>query len=95
MLRTYDIIALNEVKTALPVHLPGYVSYRGKTVGSSDRGGVMVLVRNHLSKLVHNVDLSIGDQVWLQLSTFEDVLKIAWELLVLEGGDDDCDVIKQ
>ena len=74
MLRGYDIIALTEVKTSLPVHLPGFVSYRGKTVGTSDRGGIVVLVKNHLSSLVHNIDLSIGDQIWLQLSIFEHVM---------------------
>lgn len=46
----------------------------GKTVGTADRGGIVVFVKNHLCNVVHNVDLSVGDQIWLQLSMFEQVL---------------------
>ena len=74
MLRGHDIIALLEVKTTLPVHLPGFVSYRGKSVGTSERGGVVVLVKNHINEFVHNVDTSVGDQLWLQISIFEHVM---------------------
>lgn len=74
MLRAYDITALTEIKTSQSVHFPGYVSYRGKTVGSVDRGGIVVYVKNHLCNFVHNVDLAVGDQIWLQLSMFEQVL---------------------
>ena len=34
----------------------------------------MVLVKKHLSSFVHNIDLSVGDQIWLQISSFEDVM---------------------
>lgn len=74
MLRCYDIVALSEVKTTLPVHLPGYVSYRGKRIGSSERGGMVLLVKNHLCNYIQNIDLSIGDQIWVQLGILEDVL---------------------
>ena len=74
MLSEYDIIALSEVKTNLPVRLPGFVTYRGKTVGTSDRGGIVVLIKNNLSNYVYNVDVSIGDQIWLQLSNIEEVM---------------------
>lgn len=74
MLSEFDIIALNEVKTTLPLCLPGYVSYQSKPVGTSDLGGVVVLVRNSLSVFVHSVDISIGDQIWLQLSVVQGVM---------------------
>lgn len=74
MLSEYDIIALSEVKTQLPIHLPGYITYRGKTVGIPSRGGIVVLVRNSLSKFVYNVDSSIGDQIWMQFSNVADVM---------------------
>ena len=74
MLRGYDIVSLSEVKTDLPIHLPGYVPYRGKTVGVAERGGIVLLIKNCLCNYVQSVDLSIGDQIWLQLSNFEDVL---------------------
>ncbi len=63
MLRAYNIIALNEIKTSQSVHFPGYMSYRGKTVGTADRGGIVVLMKNHLCSYVHNVYLSVGDQI--------------------------------
>lgn len=74
MLCEFDIIALSEVKTTLPVCLPGYVAYQGKTVGTADRGGLVVLVKNSLSAFVHSVDVSTGDQVWLQVSVIEGVM---------------------
>ena len=68
MLSEFDIIALSEVKTTLSVCLPGYVTYQGKTVGTADRGGLVVLVKNSLNVFVHSVDVGIEDQVWLQVS---------------------------
>ena len=65
ILTDYDVIALSETKTCLPVRLPGYVSYRGKSLGSDERGGMVVLVKNYLSDFVCDFDGSIGDQVWL------------------------------
>lgn len=70
----FDIIALSEVKTTLPVCLPGYVSYRSKPVGTSDRGGVVVLIRNSLSVYVHGIDASTVDQLWLRLSCIEGIM---------------------
>lgn len=45
LLVQYDIIALNEVKTHLPVCLPGYVSYMSYDKDNSHRGGTTVLVK--------------------------------------------------
>ena len=74
MLHEYDIISLSETKTCLPVKLPGYVTYKGKSIGSDDRGGVVVLVKNYLSNFVCDIDVGIADQVWLQFSNVEGVL---------------------
>ena len=63
----YDIVALNEVKTSLPVCLPRYVSYVSYERNCSRRGGTTVLLRNVLSQEVIYVDTSVPDQVWLQL----------------------------
>lgn len=45
ILSRYDVVCLIEVKTGLPVEVPGYVSYRGEVAGSSGRGGVVVFHR--------------------------------------------------
>lgn len=74
MLMTYDVIALGETKTCLSVSFPGYVSFQGKSVGSGERGGIVVFVKNYLSKFVCNVDVSIGDQIWLEFKNVEEVL---------------------
>ncbi len=74
LLYEYDIISINEVKTSLPVILSGYKSYRSGVVGSGARGGTVVLVKNWLSEAVFDVDLSIGDQVWMQIRNIPGVL---------------------
>ncbi len=74
MLQEYDVVALSEVKTALPVRMPGYVTYQGKAVGSAGRGGIVILVKNWLSDFVYNVDITIEDQIWLQLRNMDEVL---------------------
>ncbi len=74
MLCEYDIISLSETKTCLPVRLPGYVTYQGKSLGSDDRGGVVVMVKNYLSNFVCDIDVGIADHVWLQFSNVEEIL---------------------
>ena len=74
LLQNYDLICINEVKTPLPVSMPGYVTFKSKVVGSADRGGTVVCVKNWLSHLVHDMDTSIGDQIWFQLRNIPGVL---------------------
>ena len=52
---------MSETKTCLPVRLPGYVSYRGKSLASDERVGIVVLVKNYLSEFVCDFDGSIGE----------------------------------
>ncbi len=74
LLLEYDVISITEVKTSLPVSLPGYVTFRSKVVGSADRGGTVVCIKNWLSHYVFNIDTGIGDQVWLQFLNVPGVL---------------------
>ncbi len=64
LLLQYDVVSLNEVKTALRVSLPGYVAYRSDSSGSAQRGGTIVFIKNYLSSSVFEVDTSIQDQVY-------------------------------
>ncbi len=50
LLYKYDLISLNEIKTSLQVSLPGYVTFTGSVKGTSERGGTVLLIKNHLSK---------------------------------------------
>ena len=74
LLTNYDVISFNEVKANSRIAFPGYVTYRSKVCGSAERGGTVVCVRNSLSHLVTFVDLSIDDQVWLQLGNMQGIL---------------------
>ena len=74
LLYNYDIICLTEVKTGSYVSLPGFVTFRSNTEGSSTRGGTMVCIKNSLSQLVLSVDVSIGDQVWVQFKNLRGIL---------------------
>ena len=67
MLKHYDIISLNEIKTPLSVSYPGCVSIPSRDSSNPSRGGTCVLIKNHLSSQVTQVDISKPDQVWLQL----------------------------
>ena len=49
MLKHYDIISLNEIKTPLSVSYPGYVSIPSRDSSNPSRGGTCVLIKNHLS----------------------------------------------
>ena len=68
LLYKYDLISLNEIKTPLPVSLPGYVTFTSSVRGTPERGGTVLLIKNYLSKWIANVDTSVEDQIWLQLS---------------------------
>ncbi len=74
MLLDYDLISLNEVKTSLPVTFPGYVTYRSKMVGSVNRGGTVLLVKNYMEKYIESLDISVVDQVWVKLHILPRVL---------------------
>lgn len=66
VLLEYDIISLNEVKTSLPVSLPGYLAFRSNVNRSAERGGTTVLVKNYLANYVVSVQTDVSDQVWVR-----------------------------
>ena len=74
MIKEYDVISLNEVKTPLKVSCPGYISLTSRNMGNPGRGGTCVLIKNQLVSQLSGVDLSKSDQVWLQLRCFPSIL---------------------
>ena len=43
-------------------------------VGSHDRGGTVLLVRNYSSEFVQNVDTNAGDQNWVEFGNIPRVM---------------------
>ena len=74
LLRNYDVIGLNEVKTDERVTLPGYVCYRKSKSTDGHRGGTVVFVKRFLQPFVMCVDFEMNDQVWIKLSLMSTVL---------------------
>ncbi len=66
ILINYDI-CLNEIKTNLPVFLPGYTSYVSCDKDNYNRGGTCVFVKTRLNSYVFYVDNNTADQVWFKL----------------------------
>ena len=54
------------------MEFPGYVTYKSAVVGSAERGGTVVCIKNCFVNLVHSTDVSVGDQVWLKLRNLQD-----------------------
>ena len=57
-------MCLNYVRASLTVEFPGYVTYPSAVLGSAERGGTVVCVRNSLVNLVHSIDICIDDREW-------------------------------
>ena len=74
MIKEYDLISLNEIKTPLKISCPGYISLTSRDMSNPSRGGTCVLIKNQLISQVSGVDLSIPDQVWLQLKYLPGIL---------------------
>ena len=74
VLRCYDIICLNEIKTSLSVSFPGYIPYISYDKANGNRGGTCVFIKRYLMMYVFDVDLSIADQVWFKLKCVPGVL---------------------
>lgn len=70
-----DIICLNEIKTQIRFTIPGYVSYINAQ--DSNRGGVAVLVRKDVNRLLSHVDYSTKDQIRFQLKCWPRITFIA------------------
>ena len=74
MIKEYDLISLNEIKTPLKISCPGYIRFASRDMSNPSRGGTCVLIKNQLISQVSGVDLSIPDQVWLQLKYLPGIL---------------------
>ena len=62
----YDIICLHEIKTALEIHLPGYVCYRGRD-NDMHRGGSAIMIKNALSRYVESVRILSSDCLLMRM----------------------------
>ena len=77
LIKSYDIISLNEIRTPLKVSCPGYISIICITSHDSanpHRGGTCGLIKNQLVSQVTSVDVTKPDQVWLQLRCYPGTL---------------------
>ena len=63
LIRKYDLIGLNEIKTPLKVSCPGYVSIASRDMTNPNRCGTCVLIKNQLISQVSEIDLNKPDQV--------------------------------
>ena len=56
VLRCYDIICLNEIKTSLAVSFPGYIPYISYDKMNGNRGGTCVFIKQYLKMYIFDVD---------------------------------------
>lgn len=62
------MISINEIKTSLPLSIPGYKCYKSVQVQEAHRGGTAVFIKNYLTPFITHMDESGTDQVWAQFS---------------------------
>ncbi len=65
-MHNYEVIILYEIKSYLPVSVPGYVSYISRDANNPHLGGTCVLIKQYLNCVVIELDVSIADQVWFK-----------------------------
>lgn len=70
----YDIININEIKTPLPLSVPGCKCCKSVHVEGEHRGGTAVFIKNYLTHFITNMDQSVTNQVWVQFSCVKGVL---------------------
>jgi exonuclease III len=66
LLRTFDVIFLNEVKSALPLSFPGFVCYQSKS-NNMHRGGCAILIQNYLASQVNSLEILHPECIVLKL----------------------------
>ena len=76
-LNTFDIICLNEIKTALPISLTGYITYRSTQDQDAHRGGCAILLKHFLRDQVTRVRTPSQDCIWLNLNSLPGITIIA------------------
>ncbi len=70
LLLGYDVVFLSEVKTALPLSVPGFTTFKSEGE-NQHRGGCALLLRNYLAQHVETIDKANADIIKLQLSCFD------------------------
>ena len=75
MIRDFDVIFLNEIKTAYPFSVTGFSCIRSLVVkGEELRGGVAILIKNYIfDRYLYDVN-QMHDQVWFRLHLLPDFL---------------------
>ena len=68
----HDVIFLGEVKTSIQFTVPGYTVIRKTNASNMHRGGVVLLVKNYVYKLIRNVTCD-EDQIWIQLAHMHNI----------------------
>ena len=71
-----DIIFLNEIKTPLSFHMPGYVTYTSEGQ-NPHRGGCALLLRNCMNDLLCHIDCSKSDMIHFQLKPYPRVIFVS------------------
>ena len=72
-LTSFDVICLHELKTAMTIHLPGYVCYREKGE-NSHRGGSAVLVKNALTQEITYLRIPSPECIFMRLRRLPGIL---------------------
>ena len=69
-MHNYDIIFILETKQILTTNVPGFLVYHNASRHGNHRGGVMLLIKNHIQKFLLNVNLTLESQIWFELSCY-------------------------
>ena len=74
MFNEYDCVCMSELKHIYPLSIPGFNYLRSRvTPGEDHRGGVGILIKQHLWPEVYDIDIS-HDQVWFHLQSIPDTV---------------------
>ena len=66
----YDVIWILETKQIQSISVPGFIVFYKAYKGATHRGGVLLLIKNNLQKLLKNVNLTLESQIWFELSCY-------------------------
>ena len=64
----FDLVFILESKTYFNLNVPGFEVYTNVSSSGQNRGGVVMLLKSHLSSDVLNVNADDEGQIWLTMS---------------------------
>ena len=70
-LLNFDVVWLSEVKVAFEVQAPGFKSFRTNSSEKNTRGGVVILIKNHLVKEISNISINNEGFIWVEFITWK------------------------